>query len=474
VKLFARLGLRARLAIALVGIAVLAVGLATLLANRGLHPRVSAAAQARLDRSAERFAEVAAQLYRQAGRWQQADLSSLARLSMMNGLASTLSTADGAVIASSAAGSMMMDGQAAPRASSKASASAPILVEGRTVGRVVVSPVQGDLLTPEEVDLQHSLDRLHFVAGAVSAAAALLVAFLLAQTLSSALRRIRTTAQRIEGGELAARVDLAGDPEVRAVGHALNRLAETLEHEEAVRKQTVADLAHELRTPVNGLLTRIEAVQDGVLDPASNLEAMHAEALRLTRLLQDLQKLAEAEQPGLLIQKRRLDLAGVARQESDAFAPRFSEKGIAFEAWLEPVDVVGDDGRLDQVVANLLSNALRYTERGGTVRLAVRPENGHAVLEVADTGIGIPADDLRHIFKRFWRGEKSRSRATGGAGIGLAIVNELVRAHDGRIDVESAPGRGSTFRVTLAGVAAGGVHRNRRSASPDLQTPGRV
>lgn len=472
-KALARLGLRARLAIALVGIAVLAVGLATLLANRGLHPRVSAAAEARLDRSAERFAQVAGQLYRQGGRWRQTDLQSLTHLSMMNGLATSLSTPDGTVITSSGGGAMMGDHRMSGGPHG-AQASAPVVVGGRTVGMVAVSPIHGELLTPEEVNLQHSLDRLHLIAGAVSAAAALVVAFLLAQTLSSALRRIRVTARRIEGGELSARVDLTGDPEVRAVGHALNRLAETLEHEEDVRKQTVADLAHELRTPVNGLLTRIEAAQDGVLDPATNLEAMHAEALRLTRLLDDLQKLAEAEQPGLLIEKGPLDLAKVARQEADAFAPRFAGKGIDFRADLEPVGVAGDEGRLSQVVANLLSNALRYTEQGGEVRLAVRRENGSAVLEVGDSGIGIHADDLRHIFKRFWRGEKSRSRATGGAGIGLAIVSELVRAHDGRIDVESAPGRGSTFRVTLSALPSDELHRNRRPPSPDLQTPARA
>jgi signal transduction histidine kinase len=472
VKLLVRVGLRARLAIALVGIALLAVGLATLLANRGLHPRLTAAAQARLDGSAHRFAQVAAQLYRQSGRWTKADLASLTHLSMMNGLASSLSSPDGTVIASSARGPLM-PGQ--PRSSPRSpKGSAPVVVGGRTVGRVVVAPVEGGLLTPEEISLQHSLDRLHMVAGAISVAAALLVAFLLAQTLSSALRRIRATAQEIEGGRLSARVDVSGDPEVRAVGHALNRLAETLEHEEDLRKQTVADLAHELRTPVNGLLSRIEAAQDGVLDPASNLEAMHAEALRLTRLLDDIQQLAEAEQPGLLIEKRLLDLSAIAAEEADAFAPRFAEKQIEFEVDLEPVEVVGDEARLNQIVANLLSNAHRYTGEGGAVRLAVRAETGIAVLEVRDTGVGIPAEDLRHIFKRFWRGEKSRSRATGGAGIGLAIVDELVRAHDGRIDVESAPGRGSTFRVSLAAAAPGSVHRNRRPPSLDLQTPARA
>jgi two-component system sensor histidine kinase BaeS len=127
----------------------------------------------------------------------------------------------------------------------------------------------------------------------------------------------------------------------------------------------------------------------------------------------------------------------------------FAEKGIALSCDAEAVVVDGEPKRLEQIVVNLLSNALRYTDAGGSATLSVRRDRDDAVLEVADTGIGISADDLPHVFTRFWRGEKSRSRATGGAGIGLSIVKELVRAHGGTIAVESAPGRGSTFRVTI-------------------------
>ncbi len=460
------LGLRARLAIALVGLVVLAVGLATVLANRGLHPRVSAAAEARLESSAERASHVAAELYLQEGGWTAGGAEILNHLSTLNGLGVTILDLAGEVV-----GTSPTTGAAAE---AEDGASAPVVAGGRRVGTVIVAPLGDSLLTPEELDLQHSLDRLHLAAGAVSVAAALVLAFLLAQTLSGPLRRIRLAAQRIERGDLATRVELGGGAELQAVGHALNRLAETLEHEEELRKESVADLAHELRTPVSGLLSRIEAAQDGVLeDEAANLEAMHAETLRLVRLLDDLAKLAEAERPGLLLEKRPLDLAAVARREAEAFAPRFAEKGIGFATELEPVDVSGDPDRLSQVAANLLSNALRYTELGGEVRLRVGREAGSAVLEVTDTGIGIAPDDLKHVFTRFWRGEKSRSRATGGTGIGLAIVRELVRAHDGRIDVESTLGQGSRFRVLLPQLSSEELHETGRRSSRNLQTAGR-
>ena len=158
----------------------------------------------------------------------------------------------------------------------------------------------------------------------------------------------------------------------------------------------------------------------------------------------------------MLIEKHPLDLATVGEEQAQALAPRFAENGIDFEIALAPALVLGDAGRLNQIVSNLLENALRYTPSGGRVSLRVREEAGSSVLEVADTGIGIAPEDLRHIFARFWRGEKSRSRETGGAGIGLAIVTELVHAHDGRIDVDSKLGEGSTFRVTLP--LAAGLH----------------
>ncbi|GIU94198.1 MAG: hypothetical protein KatS3mg012_0655 [Gaiellaceae bacterium] len=446
-KLLSRLGLRARLALALVGVAVLAVGLATYLSNRGLHPRITASAQARLERSAEHFADIAAAVYREEGGWTPQARSRLRHFARLDRVLFRL---DGTL--------------------PQPAATAPVLVEGERVAVIAVAPT-GDLLTPEEEHLQSSVNRLHLAAGAASAVAALLLAFLLAETLSRPLRLIRQTAQRIEEGDLTARVSPSGDSEMRAVGHALNRLAETLEHEEEIRKESVADLAHELRTPVSALLSRIEAAQDGVLaDQSANLEAMHAETLRLARLLDDLARLAEAERPGLLIEKRVLDLADLGRREGEAFGPLFATKGVDFATDLEPVPVRGDADRLGQVVSNLLSNALRYTGRGGRVDLRVGRADAWAVLEVADTGVGIAPEDLKHVFKRFWRGEKSRSRATGGAGIGLAIVHELVRAHDGRIDVESKPGAGSTFRVLLPALETPGLHEKGRGASPDLQT----
>jgi two-component system sensor histidine kinase BaeS len=434
-----RFGIRAKLIVALVGIALLTADMTTLYSSLGLSSRIEAAAKARLVNSARHFSDVSATVYSQNGGWTPSAITTLGHLAEIDELRLTLVTIAGTTIVPTSSGS-----GAGP------TATANVVVAGTRVAELTIEPVNGQILNPEELQLRRELAHLHLVAGVIAAAIALVIALYVALTMSRPLRRIRATAEEIESGRLEARVDLRGDDEIRAVGRALNSLAETLQREEQLRKENLADLAHELRTPVMGLLGRIEAAQDGVLaDGAANLDSMHSEALRLSRLLNDLSALADAERPSMLLETTAVDLAHVVAAPAAEFAERFDQRDIAFTSQLVSVPVIGDSGRLEQIVVNLLANALRYTEPGGEVRLRVGPDPRGALIEVNDNGIGIPAADIPHLFTRFWRGEKSRSRDTGGAGIGLAIVDELVRAHRGVVEVESKPGSGSTFRVVL-------------------------
>lgn len=438
---FPRLGLRARLVIALVGVALLAADMATIYSNLSLNSRVTSAAQARLARSAMHFGGVAGVVFQDNGGWTQVAITTLRHLAEMDDLAVSI-TGD--------AGQAVLRVPPSRPVEPGASATAPVMASGEEIAQVTVSQSSGRLLTSEEMQLRHELNRMHLIAGVSSAAVALAVALYLALTLSRPLRQIRAGAEAMEAGDLEARLTETGDDEIRAITRALNSLAGTLQHEEELRKESVADLSHELRTPVMGLLARIEAAQDGMLDDESaNLAAMHDEAMRLSLLLEDLSRLADAERPGLLLKREPIDLAAVAAAQRDLFADRFADKQVALGAELRPAVVDGDRMRLEQIIVNLLSNALRYTDAGGSVQLNVRRCAGDAILEVDDTGIGIPAEDLPRVFTRFWRGEKSRSRGKGGAGIGLSIVQELVRAHGGRIAVESTPGAGSVFRVVI-------------------------
>ena len=427
------LSLGARITVALVAVAVFAVASATVLSARGLDTRLDQFAHERLQSAARHSAQLAARFYIRDGDWTADGRAELRHLGEMNGYRVAVAT-----------------GSRTPDVLGHFSASAPVVVSGRRVGTLALAPLQGGILTGEDRRLHERLNELHLIAAGIALLAALVLGVLLARALATPLRRLTDTAQEMERGSLGARVAPGGPRELAQLGRALNRLSETLEHEEHVRRGVAADVAHELRTPLAGIVSRIEAAQDGVIaDEASNLEAMHAEALRLSQLVDDLGKLAEAETPGLVIAKQPLDLAQIAAQRLEGQSDFFRNKQIVLERSLDPAPILGDERRVGQIIDNLLSNALRYTDAGGRVVVDVHRSGNDAVLEVTDTGIGIPSQDLPYVFERFWRGERSRARKTGGAGIGLAIVRELVKAHDGRIDVESKLGDGTRFRVSL-------------------------
>ena len=436
-RLWRRVGLRERLAFALAAVAVLSVAVATVLADAGLDSRLNQFARERLQTAATHTAELATGLYGAQGRWTPGVVTQLGHLAEMNGYRLAVLDSGGRLLGP---GSL----PPIPRATH------PVTVGGHVVGTVTVAPVQGQVLTGEDRSLHARLNRLHLLAGGLALLLGLLAAVLLAPALARPLRRLTESARRMQRGELDVRVAPAGAPELRELGQAFNRLAETLEHLEQIRRDAAADVAHELRTPLAGIVSRIEAAQDGVLpDEHANLEAMHTEALRLARLIEDLGKLAEAQKPGLTLKKEPIDLRELVDERARIYTDQLQAKGIVLEERLGAASAYGDRGRIVQIVDNLLSNALRYTDAGGTVTIDVSQRDSVAVLDVSDTGIGIAGEDLPYIFERFWRGERSRARRTGGAGIGLAIVSELVRAHGGRIDVQSKPGEGSRFRVTL-------------------------
>lgn len=424
-----RVGLRARLAASLAAVAVVSVALATVLANSGVSGRLEESAHQRLRDSADHIAAVAAEIYATEGGWTPKGRRELAHLAAVDSLRIEINGAP-------------TGGELVARA--------PVVVDDRTIGELRVTPDDPGSFREPDRDLHHRLNRLHLLAGILAGGLGILSALLLAVPLTRPLRRLSDGATRIQEGDLGARVEPSGGAELEQLAQALNQLAATLEREEELRKEATADLAHELRTPLTGIISRIEAAQDGVLaDDAANLEAMHTEALRLKQLVADLGSLAEAQQPALLLARTAVDIGQLVREACDIRGPAFAERGLHLVVEDERAVVAGDGARIRQVLDNLLSNALRYTDPGGTVTVRSRVDGDHGVIDVADTGIGLAADELPRVFDRFWRSDKSRARSRGGAGIGLAIVRQLVRAHDGRIDVSSHPGEGSTFTVWL-------------------------
>jgi two-component system, OmpR family, sensor histidine kinase BaeS len=294
-------------------------------------------------------------------------------------------------------------------------------------------------------------------AGPVLAAAGLVVAAALAGTLLVSRRVLRpigtltTACRRLGAGDLSERVPVAGSDDLAELAYSFNRMADSLQRGEERQRRLVADVAHEMRTPLANLRGYLEALKDGVIAPDPELFAsLHEEAVLQQRIVDDLQDLALAEAGALAYHRTRVDLAELLETCRTAHLALAESAGVrlVLEA-PEPVYVDADPDRLRQVLGNLVTNALRATSSGGTITLSVADSSSRASVRVADTGTGIPASDLPYIFDRFWRADSARGRRTGGGGLGLAIAQQIVADHRGTIAVDSTVGTGTTFTLTL-------------------------
>ena len=312
-------------------------------------------------------------------------------------------------------------------------------------------PLQLYLGATGETDVVGQLGR----PGAFGAAGLILVALIgtawIARLVSDPVRRLTDASRRLAGGQLDARVKASGRGELARLSESFNAMAEAVQRSEERQRRLVADVAHEMRTPLSNLRGYLEGLSDGVVEPSRELFAsLHEETMLQRRILDDLQVLALAEAGDLRYTKGPIDLSDLVGVGATLHRAVAAEAGIALTVDVPaPVWVEADPDRLRQVLGNLLTNAIRYTDTGGHVLVRVRESEGEAVLTVRDTGVGMSAADLLRVFDRFWRADPTRQRATGGTGLGLTIAERIVRDHDGHIDVASEPGLGTTFTVRL-------------------------
>ena len=276
--------------------------------------------------------------------------------------------------------------------------------------------------------------------GAIVSAAVL--SAVLASRIARPLRDMTRAASQIAKGEYGARVSLEGPEELAGLAESFNSMAASLQEQERLRRELIANAAHELRTPLTNLQGYLEALRDEVI-PAdrATFESLWDEAERLVRLSRSLDLLAEGDSIDPARPLMAVDLTGAAASAADLVAPAMAQAGLKFETDLEPsLTAIAESDGLAQVLGNLLQNAVRYTPSGGTVRLLAERRPRAILVSVTNTGSDIPAADLPHVFERFYRVEKSRAAARGGAGIGLAIVRQLVQSFGGRVGVESGNG----------------------------------
>jgi len=280
----------------------------------------------------------------------------------------------------------------------------------------------------------------------------MLIGFLLSRRMVTPLADVIAAASQVASGDLSARVQVRGPGDLRTLSDSFNRMAAALQISDEQRRALLADVAHELRTPLTIIRGKLEGVLDGVYAAdEESVAPVLEEVYVLERLVDDLQLLTLADSGRLHFDFKRLDLATVAQRTVGLFEAEAADRNIRLVLDLEPnlPAVLADEQRLGQVLGNLVGNALRYINPAGQVKISASLSGAQVEIAVSDTGPGLPESDLPHLFDRFWRGEKSRARASGGAGLGLAIARQLVEAQGGHIWASNQPAGGLRVAFTL-------------------------
>jgi len=319
-----------------------------------------------------------------------------------------------------------------------------------SLGTVYVShELPGDF-TPQR--LIQPISRFLLWGSLVAVVIALVITFFLSRRILAPVKALTLSARRLGQGDFSQRIKVRDKGELGELAIAFNAMTADLERVEKLRRDIIADVAHELRTPLTNLRGSVEAVADGVLAPdEATIRSLHEEVTLLSRLVDDLQELALAEAGELKLLIQSEDISGLISRVVAPVRLRAEKRGIAVSVdlpdRLPPVSI--DAHRTAQVLRNLLENAVAHTGSGDTVTVTARKQDNLVRVSVADTGEGIPAEELPNVFERFYRVDKSRARATGGVGLGLTITKRLVEAQGGVIEVQSEPGQGSCFSFTV-------------------------
>ncbi len=336
-----------------------------------------------------------------------------------------------------------------------ASVELPVVVDGRTVGALlVIEPGgQGSRAAQQFLD---DVNRAVWLGGLAAVLMALFLGLFLARRLTRPLRQLTQASHKMAAGELGQQVTVTTHDEIGELADSFNRMSHELALAEQQRQQMLADVAHELRTPLSITRGHIEAMLDGVFEMTpDNLALIHEETLLLGRLVEDLRTLSLAEAGQLSLNLAEVDLTELVQQAAAGFEPLAEAEGVRLTAVTppDPLIITADANRLRQVLGNLLSNALRHVVKGGNephqVTLTLENRGEFARISVADNGPGLSTAEQAQVFDRFWRADEARSRDRGGSGLGLAICKAIVAAHHGRIWLESVPGEGATFIFEL-------------------------
>lgn len=450
-------GFGRRLAIAFALVAAVTAGLVASILYVVWDDAFATYVHEKLQQTAEGTAGVLGRSYEAAGGWTLDAFGLLPSYTLTNSLALQVITTSGDILYDDTLmrGRMrqqMQDGLDDSLQADEHAVMAPVIASGETVGYVKVwSYGPQGLLTENDLRFR----RASFTGLAVAALLAVALGGVGGLAYSASLvrpvTRITEAAAALRAGDPKARTGLSGEDEIGLLGTTFDEMADSIEADRAMERRLTADVAHELRTPLQAIQATVEAMQDGVL-PTDNerLSVVRDETVRLARLADGILELTRLERGSVPFLCEPLDVADAVQAAVDTHRVLIEGCGLLLTQDLEPgVRVKGDRDRIQQAFGNLLANAARYTPEGGRIEVMVRREGDRALIEVADTGIGIAEDDLQRVFSRFWRADKARESSSGGLGIGLAVVKEIVERHGGVVGASRRESGGSVFSVRL-------------------------
>jgi len=334
----------------------------------------------------------------------------------------------------------------------------PDLSQSQVVGYLFLTPLTQSPVGLTALQILTSEMGRYFMAGAcLAVAVAIILTIFLSRRILAPVKSLTLAAQRLGKGDFSQRVNIKEKSEIGELATTFNRMAADLERDEKLRRDLVADIAHELRSPLTNVRGYLEAIRDGIIVPDEHtVNTIYDETMLLSRLIEDLQELSLAESGQLKLYCQNEDIGNIITQAITAVMAKASIKDIKLSVELPgglPAVFI-DRQRIKQVLLNLLTNALTHTPSGRSITVSAEQVGDHIAVCVADNGEGIPPDELPFIFERFHRVDKSRTRLTGGSGLGLTIARYFVEAHKGTITAWSEPGKGSRFTFTLPAVGA--------------------
>ena len=327
----------------------------------------------------------------------------------------------------------------------------PLIKSGEKIGEVRVKFYGPIFYMQNELVFLDIVNKIILGIGVLLILASTIIGFIISRSITRPINKLMTKAKYISKGEYDKKIEINTDIlEINDLINSINNLSQSIKEQENIRKRLTGDISHELKTPLTNIQSHLEAMIDGIWEPTEErLLSVKEEAERLSSLVSDMQKLNKYDEASIKLKKDNVNISDIICFVIFQFSNLAKSKNIKIEYEKKNINLYCDKDKITQALVNILSNAIRYSNEGSTIFIEERLKDNKVIISIEDQGIGISEEDLKYVFERFYRADKSRTRATGGTGIGLTIVKSIVSSHGGEVKLESKLGEGSKFTIIL-------------------------